>query len=167
MSDAVATLIKQYDLAGRYLDPSAMASLKAYFSTGTARIDAAQTITLNAADIVKAAAITLFDQVPELLRPGGNAYTTRRYATCLRDMDYFLRYASYALVGGDNAVLDARVLAGLKETYNSLGVPLGPIVRSIENMKDEVLDRLGDADTYGFAAEPFDYMAAELSETDI
>ncbi|MEO1134276.1 MAG: allophycocyanin subunit beta, partial [Cyanobacteria bacterium J06639_1] len=126
----------------------------------------AQAITLNAADIVKSAAITLFDQVPELLRPGGNAYTTRRYATCLRDMDYFLRYASYALVGGDNGVLDSRVLAGLKETYNSLGVPLGPIVRSIENMKDEVLARLGDGD-YGFVAEPFDYMAAELSETDI
>ncbi|MEM6446646.1 MAG: allophycocyanin subunit beta [Cyanobacteria bacterium J06642_2] len=167
MSDAVATLIKQYDLAGRYFDRSAMERLQSYFSTGSVRIEAAQAITLNAADIVKSAALRLFDQVPELLRPGGNAYTTRRYATCLRDMDYFLRYASYALVGGSNAVLDIRVLAGLRETYNSLGVPLGPIVCSIENMKDEVLARLGDGEQYSFVAEPFDYMAAELGETDI
>jgi phycobilisome core component len=54
------------------------------------------------AEIVKEAGSKLFEQVPELIRPGGNAYTTRRYAACLRDMDYYLRYGSYALVAGDD-----------------------------------------------------------------
>jgi len=103
--------------------------------------------------------------VPDLIRPGGNAYTTRRYAACLRDMDYYLRYATYALVAGDNYVLDERVLQGLRETYNSLGVPIGPTVQGIQIMKEAVMVLVGvNAD---WLAEPFDYMSRELSETNI
>jgi phycobilisome core component len=152
---------------GRYFDRSAVDSLNIYFETGVARVQAAQTISLNAANIVKSAAAQLFTQVPELLRPGGNAYTTRRYAACLRDMDYFLRYATYALVAGSMDVLNERVLVGLRETYNSLGVPLGPIVCSIENMKAEVLALLGDEADYSFVAEPFDYLSRGLSEIEL
>ncbi|MGK7907369.1 MAG: allophycocyanin subunit beta [Synechococcus sp.] len=167
MRDAVATIVQNYDRVGRYLDSNAIASLKTYFETGSTRVQAVRVINLNATAIVKGAAAQLFTDVPDLLRPGGNAYTTRRYAACLRDMDYFLRYATYALVSGSNDVLDERVLAGLRETYNSLGVPLGPIVQSIERMKGEVLALLDeDADTAVVAA-PFEYMASELSETNI
>ena len=167
MRDAVATIVQNYDRVGRYLDADAIASLKSYFSSGTTRLQAVRAINLNATAIVKGAAAQLFTDVPDLLRPGGNAYTTRRYAACLRDMDYFLRYASYALVSGSNDVLDERVLAGLRETYNSLGVPLGPIVQSIERMKDEVLALLDDGADAAVVATPFEYMAAELSETNI
>lgn len=140
MRDAVTTLIKTYDLAGRYLDRNAMDALKAFYDSGLRRIQAVQVINLNSVDIVKTAAAAMFAQVPDLIRPGGNAYTTRRYATCLRDMDYFLRYASYALVAADTSILDERVLAGLRETYNSLGVPIAPTVIGIQNMKQRTLD---------------------------
>ncbi|HAC64460.1 MAG TPA: allophycocyanin subunit beta, partial [Cyanothece sp. UBA12306] len=128
MRDAVTNLIKNYDLTGRYLDRDAMDSLKDYFSSGMARVTAAAVINANSPETVKQAGLQLFEEVPELIRPGGNAYTTRRYSACLRDMDYYLRYASYALVAGDSNVLDERVLQGLRETYNSLGVPIGPTV---------------------------------------
>jgi len=36
-------------------------------------------------------------------------------AACLRDMDYYLRYATYALVAGSMDVLDERVLQGLRK----------------------------------------------------
>lgn len=140
MRDAVTTLIKTYDLAGRYLDRNAMDALKAFYDSGLRRIQAVQVINLNSVDIVKTAAAAMFAQVPDLIRPGGNAYTTRRYATCLRDMDYFLRYASYALVAADTSILDERVLAGLRETYNSLGVPIAPTVIGIQNMKQRTLE---------------------------
>ncbi|MDX2271494.1 MAG: allophycocyanin subunit beta [Cyanobacteriota bacterium] len=167
MRDAVTSLIKKYDLAGRYLDRDAMDSLKSYFNTGIQRIRVVNTINLNSVDIVKSAASRLFSELPDLIRPGGNAYTTRRYATCLRDMDYYLRYATYALVAGDTSVLDERVLAGLRETYNSLGVPIAPTVMGIQNMKDRVMELLGSTDDYRFVAEPFEYMGSQLSETDI
>jgi phycobilisome core component len=169
MRDAVTKLIKNYDLTGRYLDRDAIDSLKSYFDSGTARIAAASAINANAAAIVRKAGTTLFDRVPELIRPGGNAYTTRRYSACLRDMDYYLRYASYALVAGDTNVLDERVLQGLRETYNSLGVPIGPTVMGIQIMKEMVKEMASDAgvsDT-SFIDGPFDHLTRELSEVSV
>lgn len=169
MRDAVTNLIRNYDVTGRYLDRNAVDTLKAYFETGTARVAAAAVINGNAAGIVKQAGLRLFEELPELIRPGGNAYTTRRYAACLRDMDYYLRYASYALVAGDNNVLDERVLQGLRETYNSLGVPIGPTVRGIQIMKEivkEQVEAAGIANT-GIVDVPFDHMTREFSEQDV
>ncbi len=169
MRDAVTTLIRNYDITGRYLDRDAMDSLKSYFTSGSARVQAAAMITSNAAEIVKQAALQLFDELPELIRPGGNAYTTRRYAACLRDMDYYLRYASYALVAGDTDVLDERVLEGLRETYNSLTVSIGPTVQGIQIMKDIVNAKLVDAgiENTGFLDQPFDHLTRELSEKNL
>ena len=169
MRDAVTNLISRYDATGRYLDRDAIDTLKDYFESGVGRVTAATLINGNAAAIVREAATTLFDQVPELIRPGGNAYTTRRYAACLRDMDYYLRYASYALVAGDTDVLDERVLQGLRETYNSLGVPIGPTVVGIQIMKDIVKAQLSEAgvDDTSFVDQPFDHLARDLGERNI
>ncbi|MBD2058933.1 allophycocyanin subunit beta [Oculatella sp. FACHB-28] len=169
MRDAVTSLIENYDITGRYLDRNALDTLKSYFDTGMARVQAAAVINSNAAAIVKQAGSRLFEEIPELIRPGGNAYTTRRYAACLRDMDYYLRYASYALVAGSMDVLDERVLQGLRETYNSLGVPIGPTVNGIQIMKEIVKEQIaatGVEDT-GFLDQPFDYMTRELGEKDL
>ncbi len=169
MRDAVTSLIRNYDITGRYLDRNAVDDLKSYFETGMARVQAAGVINSNAAAIVKQAGLRLFDELPELIRPGGNAYTTRRYAACLRDMDYYLRYASYALVAGDTDVLDERVLEGLRETYNSLGVPSGPTVRGIQIMKEIVKEQVAAAgiEKTAFVDQPFDYMSRELGENDL
>jgi phycobilisome core component len=113
----------------------------------------------------------LFRDEPELLLPGGNAYTTRRLAACLRDMDYFLRYASYALVAADSTILNERVLNGLDDTYKSLGVPTGPTVRSIVLLSEVIVERLQatgvDPARLGVVVEPFDYMARGLAETNV
>lgn len=169
MRDAVTSLIRNYDITGRYLDRNAVDDLKSYFETGMARVQAAGVINSNAAAIVKQAGLRLFDELPELIRPGGNAYTTRRYAACLRDMDYYLRYASFALVAGDTDVLDERVLEGLRETYNSLGVPSGPTVRGIQIMKEIVKEQIEAAgiEKTTFVDQPFDYMSRELGENDL
>jgi phycobilisome core component len=169
MRDAVTSLIRTYDITGRYLDRNALDSLKSYFDTGMARVQAAAAINANAAGIVKQAALQLFDDLPELIRPSGNAYTTRRYAACLRDMDYYLRYATYALVAADTDVLDERVLEGLRETYNSLGVPIGPTVRGIQIMKDIVREQVAAAGISNpeVVDPPFDYIARELSEKNV
>jgi phycobilisome core component len=169
MRDAVTSLIQNYDLTGRYFDRDAMDDLQSYFDSGMARVQAATAINANAADLVKQAGAALFEEVPELIRPGGNAYTTRRFAACLRDMDYYLRYATYAIVAGDTDVIDERVLQGLRETYNSLGVPIGPTVRGIQIMKDAAKRLAADAGVADTSCVdvPFEHMTRELSETDI
>jgi len=60
MRDAVTTLIRNYDSTGRYLDQTALDSLKTYFDTGLARVQVATMISAKAAEIVKAAASQLF-----------------------------------------------------------------------------------------------------------
>ncbi|MCG9893413.1 MAG: allophycocyanin subunit beta [Thermosynechococcaceae cyanobacterium MS004] len=169
MQDAVTAVIENYDIKGRYLDRDAIDTLKDYFSSGIARVKAAAVINGNAAKIVKAAGSQLFDEQPELIRPGGNAYTTRRYAACLRDLDYYLRYVSYALVAGDVDVLNERVLEGLRETYNSLGVPIGPTVRGIQILKAVVQAQVSEAgiDAADIVAQPFDYLSRQFSEQNI
>jgi phycobilisome core component len=84
-------------------------------------------------------------------------------------MDYYLRYATYALVAGSTDVLDERVLQGLRETYNSLSVPIGPTVMGIGIMKEMVKAQVEAAGLQvgSFLDQPFDYMIRELSETDI
>lgn len=169
MRDTITSLIENYDAKGRYLDRDAVDQLKSYFETGTARVKAATLINSMAASLVKQAGITLFAQQPELIRPGGNAYTTRRYAACLRDMDYYLRYATYALVAGNTDVLDERVLQGLRETYNSLEVPIGPTVVGIGILKELVKSEVAAAgiETGAFLEAPFDHLISELAEKDI
>lgn len=167
--DAITSLIKNYDVSGRYLDRNAMDSLKSYFESGTQRVKVAAMINGNSPDIVKNASRQLFEEVPELIRAGGNAYTTRRYSACLRDMDYYLRYATYALVAGNTSVLDERVLQGLKETYNSLGVPIAPTVRGISIMKEMIVDMALNQgiEQTDFIEAPFDHLTREFSDISV
>ncbi|WP_287127503.1 allophycocyanin subunit beta [Candidatus Cyanaurora vandensis] len=162
MQDAITAVINTYDVQGKYFDASAFEKLKAYYATGEVRVRAAGTISANAATIIKEAAAKLFSSQPDLVRPGGNAYTTRRYAACIRDMDYFLRYATYAMLAGDPSILDERVLNGLKETYNSLGVPISSIVQSIQAMKEVTSSLVGSAAAKEMGVY-FDYLSSGLS----
>jgi allophycocyanin beta subunit len=159
--DAITAVINSADVQGKYLDTAALEKLKVYFSSGDLRVRAASTISANAALIVKeAVAKTLL--YTDITRPGGNAYTTRRYAACIRDLDYYLRYATYALLAGDASILDERVLNGLKETYNSLGVPIGATVQTIQAIK-EVTAGLVGSDAGKEVGVYLDYISSGLS----
>jgi len=161
MQDAITAVINASDVQGQYLDSSSMDKLKAYFQTGELRVRAATSISANAAEIVKeAVAKSLL--YSDITRPGGNMYTTRRYAACIRDLDYYLRYSTYAMLAGDPSILDERVLNGLKETYNSLGVPVGATVQAIQAMK-EVTSSLVGADAGKEMGTYFDYICSGLS----
>ncbi|MAV10628.1 MAG: allophycocyanin subunit beta [Synechococcus sp. MED850] len=171
MRDAITGLIGRYDQLGRYLDRQALDSIETYLGEAEVRIAAVELINREAAEIVREASQRLFLDEPELLLPGGNAYTTRRLAACLRDMDYFLRYASYALIAADSTILNERVLNGLDDTYKSLGVPTGPTVRSIVLLGEVVIERLQaggvPADLLATVRQPFDHLARGLGETNV
>ncbi len=169
MQDRVESLVKNYDLTARFIDNAAIASLLTYLDSGRLRTQVIAVINANAPEIVREAARQLFEELPDLILPGGNAYTTRRHAMYLRDMDYFLRYSTYALLTGDNSVLDERLLAGLRDTFNSLGIPLGPTARSIQIMKNMAQEKVAAAglNQANFVDEPFDYIIRELSEKDV
>lgn len=169
MKDVITNVVNKYDLAGKYLDSLAVEELDNYFQTANDRIKTVEFINSQSSKIVKEAATRLYTEQPELLRPGGNSYTTRKYSLCLRDIEYYLRYASYALIAGNNNILDERVLDGLKETYNSLGVPLSPTIRSIKILEEIITNELIDQKiiTSKVVVEPFSYLILGLSEQNI
>ena len=100
------------------------------------RLDTVNRIADNASAIVTNAARALFREHPQLIAPGGNAYTNRRMAACLRDMQIILSYITYSLLAGDSSILDDRCLNGLRETYQALGIPGSSVAISIEKMRD-------------------------------
>ncbi|WP_216901412.1 allophycocyanin subunit beta [Synechococcus sp. CCY 9618] len=160
MQDAITNVINQADVQGLYLDGGSMGRLEQYFASGELRVRAAATISANASAIIKEAVAKAL-LYSDITRPGGNMYTTRRYAACIRDLDYYLRYATYAMLAGDTSILDERVLNGLKETYNSLGVPIGATVQSIQAMKEATAALVGP-DAGREMGVYFDYISSGL-----
>jgi phycocyanin beta chain len=144
MLDAFAKVVSQADTRGEYVSDSQLDALNSMVGDGLKRIDTVNRITGNASSIVASAARALFAEQPQLIAPGGNAYTNRRMAACLRDMEIVLRYVTYAIFTGDASILDDRCLNGLRETYLALGVPGGSVAAGVSKMKDAAIGIAND-----------------------
>jgi phycocyanin beta chain len=139
MFDAFTRVVSQADTRGEFLTSSQLDALSAMVSDSNKRMDAVNRITSNSSAIVTNAARSLFEEQPQLIAPGGNAYTSRRMAACLRDMEIILRYVTYAIFSGDASVLEDRCLNGLRETYLALGTPGASVAVGVQKMKDAAL----------------------------
>lgn len=139
MLDAFAKVVSQADARGEYISASQLDALSAMVADGNKRMDSVNRITSNASSIVANAARALFAEQPQLIAPGGNAYTNRRMAACLRDMEIILRYITYATFAGDPSVLEDRCLNGLRETYLALGTPGASVAVGVQKMKEAAI----------------------------
>lgn len=139
MFDAFTKVISQSDARGEFIAAGQLDALSSMVSEANKRIDSVNRITSNSSTIVANAARALFAEQPQLIAPGGNAYTNRRMAACLRDMEIILRYVTYATFAGDASVLDDRCLNGLRETYQALGVPGGSVAAGVQKMKEAAI----------------------------
>jgi phycocyanin beta chain len=144
MLDAYTKVVAQADARGELVNAGQIDALMAMVKEGAKRTDVVNRITANASTIVTNAARSLFDEQPQLIAPGGNAYTNRRVSACMRDMGIILRYVTYAVYLGDASVLDDRCLNGLRETYLALGVPGASMANSITKMKDAAIALAND-----------------------
>ena len=132
MFDAFTKVVAQADARGQFIGAGEIDALAAMVADSNKRLDAVNRISSNASSIVANAARDLFAQQPALIAPGGNAYTSRRMAACLRDMEIVLRYVTYAVFAGDASVLEDRCLNGLRETYLALGTPGASVAAAIK-----------------------------------
>jgi phycocyanin beta chain len=144
MFDAFTKVVSQADTRGEYLSSGQLDALNNLVKESNKRLDAVNRITGNASTIVANAARSLFAEQPQLIAPGGNAYTNRRMAACLRDMEIILRYVTYATFAGDATVLDDRCLNGLRETYLALGVPGASVATGVQKMKEAAIAIVSD-----------------------
>jgi phycocyanin beta chain len=159
--DVFTRVVSQADARGEYLSNSQIDALSATVADGNKRLDAVNRITGSSSAIVANAARTLFAEQPQLIQPGGNAYTNRRQAACLRDMEIILRYVTYATFTGDASILEDRCLNGLRETYVALGVPGASVAAGVQKMKTAALAIVND--TNGITRGDCNALAAEIA----
>lgn len=55
-------------------------------------------------------------------------------------MEIILRYITYAMLAGDASILDSRCLNGLRDTYETLGVPGLSVADGVQFMKDIAME---------------------------
>jgi|SRR5579883_900744 phycoerythrin beta chain len=135
MLDAFSRAVVTADAKTAPIGGSELAALKSFIAEGNKRLDAVNCVASNASCIVSDSVAGMICENQSLIQSGGNCYTNRRMAACLRDGEIILRYVTYALLAGDASVLDDRCLNGLRETYAALGVPTASAIRAVQIMK--------------------------------
>ena len=157
----VTKSIVNADAEARYLSPGELDRIKGFVSSGERRLRIAQVLTDSRERIVKQAGDQLFQKRPDVVSPGGNAYGEEMTATCLRDMDYYLRLITYGIVSGDVTPIEEIGLVGVKEMYNSLGTPIPAVAEAVRAMKNVAASILSGEDA-AEAGSYFDYVIGAM-----
>lgn len=92
---------------------------------------------------------------------GGNAHGKEMTATCLRDMDYYLRLISYSIIVGSNAPIKEIGIVGVRQMYKSLGTPVESVAESVRKMKQIAIALLSAEEALEVNCY-FDYVIAAL-----
>lgn len=157
----IKKLIINADAECRYLSPGEMEQIKSFLKSGDRRLSLVKALTDSHERIVKQATRQLFQQRPNLVSPGGNAYGEAMTATCLRDMDYYLRLITYSVAAGETTPIQEIGVIGVRQMYNSLGTPIDAVAEGIRAMKTTTNTMISGED----AAEVgiyFDYLIGAL-----
>ncbi|MCX5962981.1 MAG: allophycocyanin subunit alpha [Cyanobacteria bacterium] len=158
----VTKSIVNADAEARYLSPGELDRIKGFVTSGEKRLRIAETLTGARERIVKQAGDQLFQKRPDVVSPGGNAYGEEMTATCLRDMDYYLRLVTYGVVSGDVTPIEEIGIVGVREMYKSLGTPIDAVVEGVRAMKSVATSLLAGEDA-AEAAAYFDYVIGAMS----
>jgi allophycocyanin alpha subunit len=157
----VTKSIVNADAEARYLSPGELARIKSFVASGESRLRIAQVLTESRERVVKEAGDRLFQQRPDCVSPGGNAYGEEMTATCLRDLDYYLRLVTYGIVSGDVTPIEEIGIVGVREMYKSLGTPVDAVALGITNMKSAAMGLLSGDDA-SEAGAYFDYVIGAM-----
>jgi allophycocyanin alpha subunit len=158
----VTKSIVNADAEARYLSPGELDQIRSFVTSGERRVRIAQVLTDSRERIVKQAGDQLFQKRPDVVSPGGNAYGEEMTATCLRDLDYYLRLITYGVVSGDVTPIEEIGIVGVREMYKSLGTPIDAVVEGVRGLKSVALSLLSGDDA-AEAGSYFDYVIGAMS----
>ncbi|MBV9387267.1 MAG: allophycocyanin subunit alpha [Chroococcidiopsidaceae cyanobacterium CP_BM_ER_R8_30] len=157
----VTKSIVNADAEARYLSPGELDRIKSFVTGGERRLRIAQALTENRERIVKQAGDQLFQKRPDVVSPGGNAYGQEMTATCLRDLDYYLRLVTYGVVAGDVTPIEEIGVVGVREMYKSLGTPIEAVAEGVRGLKNVATSLLSGEDA-AEAGAYFDYLVGAI-----
>ncbi len=146
----------------RYPSSGELKSIQEFLQTGVQRTRIAATLAENEKKIVQEATKQLWQKRPDFISPGGNAYGQRQRSLCIRDFGWYLRLITYGVLAGDKGPIEEIGLIGVREMYNSLGVPVPGMVEAINSLKKASLELLSGEDA-AETAPYFDYIIQAMS----
>jgi len=158
----VSQVILTADDELRYPTSGELKSVQEYFQTGTQRTRIVSTLSENEKKIIDQSVKNLWKVHPEYIAPGGNAFGGRERSLCIRDYGWYLRLVTYGVLAGDKDPIESIGLVGVREMYNSLGVPVPGMVDAIKCLKAASLDLLSEADAAA-TAPYFDFIIQAMS----
>ncbi|MCL2923315.1 MAG: allophycocyanin [Trichodesmium sp. MAG_R04] len=158
----VSQVILKADDELRYPSSGELQSISTFLETGEKRVRIAKELSENEKKIVDKASQDLWRKRPDFIAPGGNAFGQRERALCLRDYGWYLRLITYGVLAGDKGPIESIGLIGVREMYNSLGVPVPGMVESIRCLKEASLALLDEEDAKEVAPY-FDYIIQAMS----
>lgn len=158
----VSQVILKADDELRYPSSGELKSIQEFLQTGAQRTRIASTLAENEKKIVQEATKQLWQKRPDFIAPGGNAYGERQRSLCIRDFGWYLRLITYGVLAGDKEPIEQIGLIGVREMYNSLGVPVPGMVEAINSLKKASLELLSAEDA-AETAPYFDYIIQAMS----
>jgi allophycocyanin-B len=158
----VSQVILKADDDLRYPSSGELKNIQSFLQTGEQRIRIVTTLAESEKKIVERASKQLWQKHPDYIAPGGNAYETKKRNQCLRDYGWYLRLVTYGVLAGDKDPIEKIGLIGVRDMYNSLGVPVDGMADSISALKEAALNLLADEDAAA-AAPYFDYIIQAMS----
>ena len=158
----ISQVILRADDELRYPSSGELKNIKAFLETGMQRTRIASTLSENEKKIVQEATKKLWQKRPDFIAPGGNAYGEKQRALCIRDFGWYLRLVTYGVLAGYKEPIEKIGLVGVREMYNSLGVPVPGMVEAIISLKQASLDLLNTEDAME-TAPYFDYIIQAMS----
>ena len=160
----VSQVIIEADNELRYLNGGELEVLRAYLNSSEKRIKIIKTLRDREKEIISKASKKLFQIHPDYIGPEGNASGSKQRALCLRDYGWYLRLITYSIIAGDKHPVEKIGLLGVRDMYNSLGVPLMGMVDSIQCLKETALTELKSEEEVELAEPYFDFVIQNIAQ---
>lgn len=158
----VSQIIINADNELRYPSIGELQAIQDYLLTGEQRIKIISILRDQEKEIVQKASKAIFQLHPEYIAPGGNAEGARKRSLCLRDYGWYLRLVTYGVLAGDKEAIEKIGVIGVREMYNSLGVPVLGMIDAVQCLKNASLELLSKEESQ-IIAPYFDFIIRGMS----